>query len=490
MGHFGTHACKLETSAPGDFIVAVGDAVNRAVIVVRNEQRAVLHRLHVDRPADVLVVLQETSHERFLHSHRAVLVEVDDVNVAADLVGLVRGAVPRQKDRVAILRREHSPGIEAHAQRRRMRPELRNRLGELAAAVAPAEYRILDVAAVAVRKTEIVGSRVEQAVQLVLRRILGEPVPLVLGEIEDFGQRMKIHADDLADAAGDDLDAAAVDRYAANLGIARRRLTDVTRRSDIDVELIVGTERQEFPAVRLMVRQVAVDDDRIRRIIEIVLDLLELRDSRAFGDVERAVLEGEAVRPVEAGGDDFDLALAVAVDDGIDLVAQEIADEHGPLVADAQRTRVRDAAGIDLDFKTLRQLELRQRKIVGRRCKGRGGDALEFLRFRRRRHVGRRRRRRRTGRQRQLGGYRRDGAKEAERGQEDQAKTKTMTKTRGLNAHVLLPEHLSSPRTLSLSLSLPPRTAGSLAHKIANDWGISPPGRFGAGDRRQGGCWI
>src|SRR4029077_12633300 len=103
---------------------------------------------------------------------------------AAGLVGPVPGAVPRQKDGVAILRREHSPGIEAHAQRRRMRPKLRNRLGELAAAVAPAEYRILDVAAVAIRKAEIVGSRVEEAVQLVLRRILGEPVTLVLGEIE------------------------------------------------------------------------------------------------------------------------------------------------------------------------------------------------------------------------------------------------------------------------------------------------------------------
>jgi hypothetical protein len=64
-----------------------------------------------------------------------------------------------------------------------------------------------------------------------------------------------------------------------------------------------------------------------------VLDLLDLGDLRQLGDVERAVLEGDAVRTIEAGGQHLDLALAVLVDDGIDLVDQAAADEHRALVA-------------------------------------------------------------------------------------------------------------------------------------------------------------
>ena len=50
-------------------------------------------------------------------------------------------------------------GVEAHAERRRMRPQLRDRLGELVAAVAPAELRVGDVAAVAIGEAEIVLAR-------------------------------------------------------------------------------------------------------------------------------------------------------------------------------------------------------------------------------------------------------------------------------------------------------------------------------------------
>src|SRR6516162_6676736 len=67
------------------------------------------------------------------------------------------------------------PVLEAHAERRRMRPELRNWFGELTAAVTPAVYRILNIAAGAIGETEIVFSGVENPVQLVLRLVLGKP---------------------------------------------------------------------------------------------------------------------------------------------------------------------------------------------------------------------------------------------------------------------------------------------------------------------------
>src|SRR6202023_3278812 len=70
-------ACR---SVGGD-AVAVADAIDRAGVVVGNQQRAVLHDQEVDRPADVVVVLQETGEERVERLQRAVLVELgpDDV---------------------------------------------------------------------------------------------------------------------------------------------------------------------------------------------------------------------------------------------------------------------------------------------------------------------------------------------------------------------------------------------------------------------------
>ena len=70
----------------------------------------------------------------------------------------------------------------------------------------------------------------------------------------------------------------------------------------------------------LILRQIVVDEDRLRRIVEIVLDLLDLRNFRELRDVQRAVLEGEAIRPIEARVDRLDLAFAVLLDDRVDLV--------------------------------------------------------------------------------------------------------------------------------------------------------------------------
>ena len=110
--------------------------------------------------------------------------------------------------------------------------------------------------------------------------------------------------------------------------------------------------------MRLILRQILVDHDRLRRAVEIVFNFLDLGDLRQLGDVERAVLEGEPVRTIEARGDDFHLALAALLDDGVDLVLQAAADEDRALVALTQRTRVRHIAGIELDIKALLQLQL------------------------------------------------------------------------------------------------------------------------------------
>src|SRR5262245_12225560 len=129
-----------------------------------------------------------------------------------------------------------------------------------------------------------------------------------------------------------------------------------------------------------MVREVAVDHDGLGRLIEIVLDLLELRDLGAFGDVERAILEGEAIRAVKPGGDHLGLALGALRDDRIDLVAGAVADEHGALVAEPERARIHYSGNVGLDLEALRYFELRRRQLVFRAGSLRLREAADAIR--------------------------------------------------------------------------------------------------------------
>ena len=85
--------------------------------------------------------------------------------------------------------------------------------------------------------------------------------------------------------------------------------------------------------MRLVFGQIVVDNDWLGRIIEVVFDLLNLRNLRELGDVERALVESEAVRPIESRVERLDLAPVSLVIDRIDLVQDAAADEYGALVA-------------------------------------------------------------------------------------------------------------------------------------------------------------
>src|SRR5881392_2278189 len=86
----------------GHLRLAVGDAIDRAVPVVGDQQRAILHLHHVDRPADILVVFQKAGDERLPRLHRAVLVQLDDDDVTALLVRFIPRTVARDDDRVLV----------------------------------------------------------------------------------------------------------------------------------------------------------------------------------------------------------------------------------------------------------------------------------------------------------------------------------------------------------------------------------------------------
>ena len=170
--------------------------------------------------------------------------------------------------------------------------------------------------------------------------------------------------------------------------------------TDFEIELVVRADGQELPAMRLVLGQVLVDDDRLRRLVDLVFDIVDLGDLRQLGDVERAVLVGHAVRAIEAGHQHMDLAFAVFVGDGIDLVLQSRADEHRALVAERHRARIGHAGGIDLNIEALGRLELVERQLVLR-----GGERWRRHRreFCRGRIVVRAADQRRAGRQRGCG---------------------------------------------------------------------------------------
>src|SRR3954449_3055368 len=57
---------------------------------------------------------------------------------------------------------------------------------------------------------------------------------------------------------------------AADLPVGIGRHAVVAGDSDRNIQLVVGTETDELPAVRLLLRQIVVDHDRLRRVIEIL----------------------------------------------------------------------------------------------------------------------------------------------------------------------------------------------------------------------------
>src|SRR5206468_4447650 len=116
------------------------------------------------------------------------------------------------------------------------------------------------------------------------------------------------------DAGGNDFQPAAVQIETIDLGMPLGRHADVARRANLEIELLVGPDGEIFPTVRLVLRQVAEDYGRLRRVVELVFDVLDFRDLGELSDVERALVQDDAVRAMEPRRDDLDFALSVLVD--------------------------------------------------------------------------------------------------------------------------------------------------------------------------------
>src|SRR5207249_8266233 len=155
------------------------------------------------------------------------------------------------EDRSLIFRWEHLARVEAHPERCGVRAQERGGLDEVVAGLAPSELGIGEIALMAVRVAEVLLARLREAVQLVLGKVLREPVALIVGEPELARLRMEVETDGVAHAAGDDLHTAAVEVHAADVRVlVRVGITDIAGRADRHVELAVGSDLDELPAVR------------------------------------------------------------------------------------------------------------------------------------------------------------------------------------------------------------------------------------------------
>src|SRR5262249_17804645 len=236
--------------------------------------------------------------------------------------------------RILILGRKHGPRVEPHSERRTMWTEQRGRLHEVITRLAPPELGIGKVALVTVGIAEVLPY-LRRAVQLVVGQVLREPVALVVGEPQLAGLRMEVEAHRVAHATRHDLRTAAVEVDPADVrvlfGIG---LADVAWRSDRHIELAVGADLDELPAMRDVAGQLIVARDRRGRAVELVLDVVVASDRLRGRDVERALVELDAVRQLELLRDRLHFARAALVHDRVDLAgAEERADEDGAAVA-------------------------------------------------------------------------------------------------------------------------------------------------------------
>ena len=219
------------------------------------------------------------------------------------------------EDRAPILLGKLRASVKAHAQCGDMGVELARRRREVLAGVAAPVLGIRHVATVAVGEAEV-HACTRRVIELVGRDVIAHVVGAVVGEPELLRARIPVEADAVADAARVDL-ALAARGEAADRAVFVLGLADVAGRADADVEQAVRPEPERLVAVMRMVRQIVGDDRRPGRILQVALDRVVARDAAVLADVQRAVVERDAMRRVQSARDDA--RRAAASRDGIDV---------------------------------------------------------------------------------------------------------------------------------------------------------------------------
>src|SRR6476620_6223320 len=353
-------------------LLAVADAVDRTGPVVGNQQRAVLGEHDVGRTAEIaLIAFEPAGGKDLLLGVLAVGADDHALDAGALVFMPIPGAVFGDEDVVLVLGGKLVAGIELHAERGHMRAEIGYRRRELRALVTHREFRIRHVALVAIGITKMLADLGDH-VELVARGVVAHPVAGVFGEPVFSGARIDVAADAVANAERIDLGIAGFRTDAADLRHAGRGNADVEGRSERQIEPAVLVDRDIFPAMRGIGRHVVIHHLALAEIVEIGFSIV-VPDQLVDGDdVERAILERQPGRHVEAFKNGLDLFLAAIVLDRIDVAESEGPYEQSALVAPGHLPRGQYALRVDFDLEARRQLDLLHHRCeFGIRCAGR-----------------------------------------------------------------------------------------------------------------------
>src|SRR5581483_7923645 len=102
-------------------------------------------------------------------------------------------------------------------------------------------------------------------------------------------------------------------------------------------------------------------------------DIREAQHAAVFDDVQRTLVQCDAIRSCETGGDRENLVRAlvmVAIEKRVNLAGVARAHVNGAVVTERERARVLDAIGINTYGETRRQTDLIQGRRRGRRERG------------------------------------------------------------------------------------------------------------------------
>ena len=243
-----------------------------------------------------------------------------------------------------------------------MRPEgLRGRR-ELAAAAQRAELGVGNVALVAEGVAEV-HVDLGRVVQRVARALVAQPVAAVAREPQVAGVGMPVEPDRVPHAVREDLRRAAVRVQPGDGGVADvlvGPVADVAGRAHRDVQLAVGPEADELPAVGPVRRESVVHHHRLGRVPQPRLDAVVTQDPVHLGHVERPAAEGDAVRHVQAAGEGQHLVgplVLVGVEHRVDVAGPARADEQDAGRRPGHRPGVGHVGRVHLDRESLRQGE-------------------------------------------------------------------------------------------------------------------------------------
>src|SRR5262249_16335782 len=117
--------------------------------------------------------------------------------------------------------------------------------------MAPSELGIENVALVAIGGTEMLPE-FGNAVKLILWHVLRHPVAAVIGEVQLLIHRIPVETNRVANAKRDYFGTGAIKIDAADLAMVFVMQHVVARLPDLQIKLIVRTNRAKLPAIPLL----------------------------------------------------------------------------------------------------------------------------------------------------------------------------------------------------------------------------------------------